>query len=123
MNKLIIIGNLTRDPEVRYTSDGKKVATFTVAVNRRKQKDHPEADYFRVSAWDGLAEVCGKWLTKGKKVCVIGPVRCRVFEGQDGGAKAALEVTAYELELLSPKEQNVDSQTGYQQAGDEEWPF
>jgi len=123
MNKLIIIGNLTRDPEMRYTSEGQQVLNFTVAVNRRTRREHPEADYFRVTAWGGLAEVGGKWLTKGKKVCVVGPVRCRTYETQDGSAGAALEVTAYELELLSPKEQNVDSQTGYQQTEDEDLPF
>ena len=103
MNRLTIIGNLTRDPESRTTQDNKTVCTFSVAVNRRKTQNNqqPEADFFRVSAWNQLGENCQKYLAKGRKVAVVGPVSVHVYTGQDGTAKANLEVTANEVEFLS----------------------
>lgn len=105
MQKLIIIGNLTRDPESRTTQDGKTVCNFTVAVNRRGQKDENGnnlADFFRVSAWGKIGEVCQKWLTKGKKVNVVGQVSVHAYQGQNGQAQASLDVFAQEVEFLSP---------------------
>lgn len=103
MNKLTIIGNLTRDPELRTTQSGISVCSFTVAVNRRRtQGQQPEADFFRVSAWRQLGENCGKWLVKGKKVCVVGPVSVSTYQGNDGNTRAQLEVTAEDVEFLSP---------------------
>ena len=104
MNKLTIIGNLTRDPELRTTQSGISVCTFTVAVNRRKTQNQqqPEADFFRVSAWRELGENCAKWLIKGKKVAVIGPVSVSTYQGNDGNTYANLEVTAQDVEFLSP---------------------
>jgi single-strand DNA-binding protein len=108
MNKLTIIGNLTRDPELRTTQSGISVCSFTVAVNRRQTAaqrssgQQAEADYFRVSAWRELGENCAKWLIKGKKVCVIGPVSVNVHTGQDGKTYANLEVSADDVEFLSP---------------------
>ena len=105
MNKLTIIGNLTRDPELRTTSAGKEVCTFTVAVNRRKtgNNQQPEADFFRVSAWDGLAKSCGQFLAKGRKVAVVGSVSVHTFQAHTGETKAQLEVNASDVEFLSPK--------------------
>lgn len=104
MNRLFITGNLTRDPELRKTTSGISVCTFTVAVNRRKTQNQqqPEADFFRVSAWRELGENCAKWLIKGKKVCVIGPVSVSTYSGQDGKTYANLEVLAQDVEFLSP---------------------
>lgn len=102
MNKLIIIGNLTRDPEYGTTPGGKAVCNFNVAVNKRTRSDHPEADYFRVTAWEQLGDNCARYLAKGKKVCVVGQVSTRVYTGNDGEARASLEVTAQEVEFLSP---------------------
>ena len=105
MNKLTIIGNLTRDPELRTTSAGKEVCTFTVAVNRRKtgNNQQQEADFFRVSAWDGLAKSCGQFLAKGRKVAVVGSVSVHTYQTQTGETKAQLEVNASDVEFLSPK--------------------
>ena len=97
MNKLTIIGNLTADPELRTTQDGKSVCSFTVAVNRRK---NDEADFFRVTAWEERGEICKKYLEKGKKCCVIGPVTVRTYQANDGSTRASLEVTAQEVEFL-----------------------
>ena len=108
MNKLTIIGNLTRDPELRTTATGVNVCDFTVAVNRRQRRDaqnngQPEADFFRVTAWRERGELCAKYLAKGRKVCVIGPVSVRTFTGNDGTTRASLEVTADEVEFLSSR--------------------
>ena len=130
MNKLTIIGNLTRDPELRTTSAGVSVCSFTVAVNRRNrnQNGQAEADFFRVSAWRERGETCAKYLTKGKKVCVIGPVSVKTYQANDGTIKASLEVTADEVEFLSSRDQEnapeIDQQSGYEKANvDDELPF
>lgn len=103
MNKLIVIGNLTRDPELRTTQSGVSVCSFTVAANRRKTRDgQPEADFFRVTAWRELGENCAKWLIKGRKVCVTGPVSVSTYQGSDGKTYANMEVTADDVEFLSP---------------------
>ena len=107
MNKLTIIGNLTRDPELRTTSSGVNVCDFTVAVNRRQRKDaqsgQPDADFFRVTAWRQLADLCARYLSKGRKVCVVGPVSVHTFTGNDGNTRASLEVTADDVEFLSSR--------------------
>ena len=102
MNRLTIIGNLTGDPEMRTTPNKKTVCNFSVAVNRRQRVDgQPEADFFRVSAWNQLGELCGKYLAKGRKVCVVGAVSVRMYESQNGKQGASLEVNATEVEFLS----------------------
>lgn len=76
-----------------------------MAVNRRRTQDgQPEADFFRVTTWRGLAETCGKYLDKGRKVCVIGAVSVSTYKGQDGQTRASMEVTAEDVEFLSPKD-------------------
>ena len=106
MNKLMIIGNVTKDPEIRATTNGKTVCNFNVAVNRRKKVEgQPDADFFRVSAWGELGDVCQKFITKGKKVCVIGSVGVHVYTNSRGEAAANLEVLANEVEFLSPRQE------------------
>lgn len=113
MNKLTIIGNLTGEPEVRTTTTGKTVCSFTVAVNRpRKVEGQPDADFFRVSAWSALGENCGKFLTKGRKVAVIGSVSVRTYDTQSGEHRASMEVMAQDVEFLSPKSESIDQQSG-----------
>lgn len=105
MNKLTIIGGIVRDPELRTTATGLSVCTFTVAVNKRKaQEGQPDADFFRVTAWRALGENCAKYLTKGRKVCVIGPVSISTYTGNDGKTRANMELTAEDVEFLTPKE-------------------
>ena len=134
MNKLFIIGNCTKDPEMRTTPTGKNVCSFTVAVNRRKRKEGEpdQADFFRVSAWDQLGENCQKYLAKGKKVSVVGSVGIYTFTAQDGTAKGNLEVLASEVEFLSsrqdqepeaPREEPRDEQSGFAKVDTDELPF
>ena len=104
MNHLTIIGNLCRDPELRSTPNGIAVATFTVAVNRRKQEaGQAEADFFRVTAWRQLGENCARYLAKGRKVAVVGPVHVQTYQANDGTTRASLEVTAEDVEFLTPR--------------------
>lgn len=124
MNRLIITGNCTKDPELRTTPQGKSVCTFTVAVNRRKKVEgQPDADFFRVSAWDQLGENCGKYLQKGKKVAVVGSVSVHPFMTQDGKPGASLEINASEVEFLSSRSEDVDPQSGYQKVSVEGLPY
>ena len=102
MNKLTIIGNLTKDPELRTTSSGINVCSFTVAVNRRRKVEgQPEADFFRVAAWRQLGENCQRYLAKGRKVAVTGPISVSTYQASDGSTRASLDVTADEVEFLS----------------------
>lgn len=131
MNKLTIIGNLTKDPELRTTTNGTSVCSFTVAVNRKRnqQNGQPEADYFNITAWRDLGENCARYLSKGRKVAVTGPVFVRVWES-NGKHGANMEVTADEVEFLSPRESQpqeetpvVDRQTGFEQVTTDDLPF
>ena len=104
INSLTIIGNLTADPETRTTKDGKSVCGFTVAVNRRGQKDangNNIADFFRVGVFGKTGEACQKYLGKGKKVCVVGSVSVHAFTGNDGQPRGSLEVFATDVEFLA----------------------
>ena len=105
MNKLHIIGNLTRDPELRTTTTGKNVCSFTVAVNRRnKREGEQEADFFKVTAWNERGRLCNQYLSKGKKVSVVGSVTLRKYTKQDGTEDASMDVLAEDVEFLSPKD-------------------
>lgn len=127
MNKLTIIGNLTRDPETRVTQSGASVCSFTVAVGRRGQDD--KTDFFRVSAWNKTGETCQKYLAKGRKVAVTGPVSVSTYTGQGGKAYANLEVMAQDVEFLTPKGEQPaptpasPANDGYQEVTDDDLPF
>lgn len=133
MNKIIIIGNLTRDPELRYTpGDNRSVCSFDVAVNgRRNRSGQQEVSYFRVTAWDKRAESCAQYLTKGSKVCVTGPVSAKAWQSErDGSLHADLYITATEVEFLYSKSDNGQQQTfatsspsGFTEVETDELPF
>lgn len=119
MNSLNIIGNLTKDPDKRITSNGISVCSFTVAVNRRREEG---TDFFRVTTWRALADICGKYLGKGKKVYVRGPVSVRTYQAQDGSTRANMEINADEVEFLFPKEKH-EEQQGYTEVNTEDLPW
>ncbi len=106
MNKITIIGNLTADPELRSTQNGKSVCGFTVAVDRRFPGSDGEkvTDFFRVNAWGAQGESCSKHLAKGRKVAVLGELQARTYSNKDGATKLSLDVKADEIEFLSPRE-------------------
>lgn len=146
MQKIFIVGNLTKDPEMRTTQNGIAVCSFNVAVNRRQggNGENAEADFFRVTAWRQLGQICHQYLAKGKKVSVVGSVSASAYIGNDGLARANLEINADEVEFLSPKSatneqayiqqereaiQNeaapapAQKNSGYVEVDDEELPF
>lgn len=98
MNKLIIIGNLTRDPQLYTTASGIQVCNMTVAVNRRSGKEQV-TDYFRVTVWRQQAESCARYLQKGSRVCCWGPVTMSTYQGNDGVSRSALELNADGVEF------------------------
>ncbi|MDR0896283.1 MAG: single-stranded DNA-binding protein [Oscillospiraceae bacterium] len=101
MNKVFLIGNLTRDPEMRTTAGGIPVCSFGLAVNRRRKVEgQPDADFFNITAWRQLGENCARYLTKGRKVCVVGAIQLHTFDGQDGTRRSSMEVTADDVEFM-----------------------
>ncbi|MFA6860523.1 MAG: single-stranded DNA-binding protein [Clostridia bacterium] len=105
MNKVFLIGNLTRDPETSTTSNGYFICKFSIAVQRSfaNANGEKEADFFNIVTWRGLAETCSKWLEKGKKVAVSGSIQTRTYEAQDGSKRNVFEIQADEVEFLTPR--------------------
>lgn len=110
MNKVILIGNLTRDPELGETSNGTAYCRFSIAVNRKfaNADGERETDFFNIVAWRGLAENCGKFLAKGKKVAVVGELQNRSYEDNNGIKRFVTDVVAAEVEFLSAVEAGDD---------------
>jgi single-strand DNA-binding protein len=104
LSKVILVGNLGSDPEMRYTPNGKAVTSFNMATNRRYTtsagENKEETDWFRVSVWGKQAEQCNQFLSKGKQVYVEGRLHARSWEGQDGQMRTSLEVTAERVLFL-----------------------
>lgn len=143
MNKIFVIGNLTRDPETRTTPGGVNVCSFTVACNRRQanQQGVREADFFQVTAWRQLGDTCARYLSKGRKVAVTGTLQIRTYDAQDGSKRTSVDITADEVEFLpnagdsaAPRSENFASPAPQQpapyrapeelsQTDDDELPF
>ncbi|HAJ38777.1 MAG TPA: single-stranded DNA-binding protein [Chloroflexi bacterium] len=116
--QITLIGNLGRDPEMRYTPTGVAVTSFTLAVNRRwtgqdgQQQD--KTTWFRVTAWRKLAETASQYLTKGSKVLVIGTVEePQAYIDREGQPRASLEVTAQDIRFLSTRGEGMESHSGH----------
>ncbi len=101
MNKVFLIGNLTRDPEVSNTNNGIPVCKFTLAVSRRF--GNTETDFLPVIVWRGQAENCGKFLKKGSKAAVAGSIQTRTYDANDGSKRYITEIVADEVQFLSTK--------------------
>lgn len=133
MNKVILIGNLTRDPENSATPSGVSVCKMSMAVNRTfaNANGERECDYFNIVAWRQLADNCGKYLSKGKKIAIVGNLQTRSYETKEGDRRYVTEVMADEVEFLSPSETRQNSapeapERKPQQAsmlGDDDLPF
>ena len=106
MNKVFLIGNLTRDPEVSETSNGVAVAKLAIAVSRdySDSNGNRETDFFNITVWRGRAETCGKYLKKGNKVAIVGSLQNRSYEDKDGVKRTVTDVIASEVEFLTPKQ-------------------
>ena len=105
MNKCILIGNLTRDPELTTTSNGVAVCRFAIAVSRRYSNadGERETDFLNIVVWRNLGENCHKFLKKGSKVGVIGNIQSRSYDATDGTKRYVTEIVAEEVEFLSTK--------------------
>lgn len=106
LNRIILIGRLTKDPELRYTPNGKAVAGFTLAVDRpfKNQQGEREADFINIVVWGAQAENCANYLSKGKLAAVDGRLQIRSYDGQDGQKRWITEVVADNVRFLSPKD-------------------
>ena len=121
MNKVILIGRLARDPEARTTTTGKSVTSFTIAVDRRfARRDgndgQPTADFIPIVTWNKLAEICGNYLSKGRRVSVEGRIQVRTYDAQDGSKRYVTEVIADDVEFLDSKN-SVSGDGSFQQGG------
>ncbi len=104
MNKCIFIGNLTRDPEYTQTGSGVSLCRFSIAVSRSfKREGEPEADFFNIVTWRGLADNCHKYLSKGSKVCVIGSMQNRTYDDKEGNKRFTSDVVADEVEFVGSR--------------------
>lgn len=103
MNKVVLIGNLTRDPESKTTNTGNTVTRFTLAVQRqfKNQNGEREVDFIPIVAWRKTAELCAKYLRKGSQVAVAGSIQTRSYEAQDGTRRYVTEVVADEVKFLA----------------------
>lgn len=104
LNRVILIGRVVGPPELRYTTNGKAVASFTLAVDRRRGGDG-NTDFIPVVAWERLAEVCNEYLGKGKLIAIDGRLQTRSYETQDGQKRKAFDVVAEDMRMLSRREE------------------
>ena len=105
MNKVILIGNLTRDPELTETASGVAVCRFSIAVSRdyASADGNRETDFFNITVWNKQAENCGKYLKKGNKVAIVARLQNRSYEDKDGIKRSVTDIVASEIEFLTPK--------------------
>lgn len=132
MQKISFIGRLTRDVDLKTTPNGVQVASFTVAVGRKqKNKDGEKAtDFYNCVVWRQLADVCHKYLSKGKKCYIEGELQPRMYQSKSGETKLSLDVQVSEIEFLSPKseersdadESGIDA-SGFENVSSDSIPF
>ena len=133
MNKVILIGNLTDDPKSSVTQSGIPVCTFRLATQRRyvnQQSGQREADFHNIVAWRQLADLCAKYLAKGRKCSIEGTIQYRSYDAQDGSKRYVTEIIADSVEFLSSRQQapaqqngSYAAQDGFVQVDDDELPF
>jgi single-strand DNA-binding protein len=130
LNKVMIIGHLGRDPEMRYTPSGKPVTTFTVATSRSWNSTdgerHTETEWFNVVAWGNLAEICKQYLVKGQQVYVEGRLQTRRWEDNDGGKHTSVEIVANEMMMLGDRREAANTSAAAdlsEETNEDEYPF
>lgn len=132
LNKVMIIGHLGRDPEMRYTPSGRPVTTFTVATSRSWNtvdgERHTETEWFNVVAWGNLAEICKQYLIKGQQVYIEGRLQTRRWDDKEGNKHSSVEIVANEMMMLGDRRDS-NHQASEQEApedssaGEDEFPF
>src|SRR5512145_1767840 len=127
LNKVMIIGRLGRDPEMRYTPSGKPVTTFSVAVSRNwntsEGERRSETEWFNVVAWGSLAEICKEYLTKGQPVYVEGRLQTRHWDDEKGNKRTSVEIVASEMIMLGERRDNNESAADDIPSEEDEFPF
>ena len=125
MNKVVLIGRLTRDPELRYTGSNTPVATFSLAVNRnfQNQNGEREADFINIVVWRKQAENCKNFLTQGSQVAVEGRIQTRTYDDQNGQKRYITEVVADNVEFLGSKNSSNNSNSGSSKKDAEPTPY
>lgn len=134
MNKVILVGNVTKDLELKTTTNGIATCTFSIAVNRKFKNAQgvQEADYINIVTWRQTAELCAKYLAKGRKVGIVGSIQTRSYTAKDGGKRYVTEVVADDVEFLTPRgsagenvqeSQPTDISNGFTEVADDELPF
>ena len=107
MNKAILLGRLTKDPEIKYTQSGKAVASFTLAVDRRKSASgEKQADFISCVAWEKTAETIGNYCSRGQQIAVEGRIQSRSYDAQDGSKRYVTEVVVQSMEFCGKKSDN-----------------
>jgi single-strand DNA-binding protein len=127
LNKVMIIGNLGRDPEMRYTPSGRPVTTFSVATSRTwntsEGEKHVETEWFNVVAWSNLAEICKQYLTKGQQVYIEGRLQTRHWDDQEGNKHTSVEIVANEMIILGERREAGETGAESESIEEEEFPF
>jgi len=123
MNKIIVIGNLGRDPEMKYTPTGQPVTTFSVASSRKYKtaagEQREETEWFNVSAWGKLAETCNQYLIKGKQVYLEGRLKSRTYQAQNGETRFSLDISCNEIQFLGGGQGQGQGQESEQENADD----
>jgi single-strand DNA-binding protein len=128
LNKIMLIGNLGKDPEMSYTPAGKPWTKFSLAVNRRWRdresgEQREETTWFNIVAWDRLAETCNSYLHKGSKVFIEGRMTSRKYTDKEGQERTIWEVQAFEMQMLDTKGAGQGANVGAGEMGPDEVPF
>jgi len=127
LNKVMIIGNLGRDPEMRYTPSGRPVTTFNVATSRSWNTSdgerHVETEWFNVVAWSNLAEICKQYLVKGQLVYIEGRLQTRHWDDSEGNKHTSVEIVANEMIILSDRRETNGTGAPTEDTVEDEFPF
>lgn len=114
LNKVVLIGNLTADPELKQTQSGISVVSFTIAINRRVKKEgQPDADFVRIVAWRKTAEIVGQYFKKGKPILVCGSIQSRSYTDNQGNKRSVTEVVADEVGFAESKSESQSDASQY----------
>jgi single-strand DNA-binding protein len=127
LNKVLLIGRLGRDPEMRYTPSGKPVTTFSIATSRSwntsEGDKHTETEWFNIVAWGNLAEICKQYLTKNRLVYIEGRLQTHHWEDPDGNKHSSTEIVANEMIMLDEKKDGNNHQVESEQVIEDEYPL
>jgi single-strand DNA-binding protein len=127
LNKVLIIGRLGRDPEMRYTPSGRPVTTFTVATSRSWNTSEggrrTETEWFNVVSWSNLAEICKQYLTKGSLVYIEGRLQTRHWDDPEGNKHSSTEIVANEMIILSDRKEGAPAGVEFEEGEEDEFPF